>query len=192
VKTITLKMRDSPHSEHYGGQRGEHRMVELIIPLPKARLAEIQSCIAIFSCDDALVLSPLILPDESGDCYISGGKAHVVLWQKLTQCWVLRAQLECFGDTEGTQFISRTEISERVVFGKSLADSLDHLPEIADQPGAIAQLLTAMHRHGNKSVLDELGDAAGDLTYHGDRLVTDALTNIEINQLIDQALAALI
>jgi hypothetical protein len=188
VKTIHLKMRDGPSCEHYAGQRGEHRMVRLAISLPKERLAEIQSCVAVFSCDEQLVLSPLILPGEEGDCYISGGKVYVTLWQRLTQCWVLRVQLECYGP--GSQFIDRTEISEQILFGKSLSDSLDHLPEAAAQPGAIEQLLAAMHTHGNKTVLDELGDAAGELTYHGQSLAYEPITNLELNALINQALAA--
>jgi hypothetical protein len=166
-------------------------MVELIIPLPRDKQPQIQSCVALFSCDDQLALSPLILPGETGDCYFADGKAHIVLWQWLTQCWVLRVQLECFGDAEGKQFIARTEISERIVFGKSLCDSSDHLPEIEDQPNVIAQLLAAMHRHGNKSVLDELGDAAGALTYKGGGVMTEALTNLELDALINQALAAI-
>jgi hypothetical protein len=205
MRTLTLKMRDSPNFFQHGGQRGDHRMVQLVIPLPKERLPEIVSCVALFSCDNELALSPLILPvdppqrtcgfagdpGDSGDCYIADGKAHIVLWQRLTQCWVLRVQLECFGDFEGQQFISRTEISEKVVFGKSLADSLEHIPEAEQEPNAIAQLLATMHRHGNMTVLEELGDLAGDLTYHGEALVTEPLTNLEINSLINQALAAL-
>ena len=191
MKSINLRMRDSPILKHYGGQRGDHRMVELVIPLPKERLPEIQSCVALFSCDDQLVLSPIILPGNEGDCYIKDGKAHIVLWQRLTQCWVLRVQLEAYGDTEGAQFIDRTEISECVVFGKSLADSADQLPEVETQPNVITQLLEAMHRHGNMTVLEELGDLAGDLTYHGETLATEPLTNLEINALINQALAAL-
>ena len=191
MKFINLKMRDSPRLQHYAGQRGDHRMVKLVVPLPKERLREIQSCVALFSCDDQLVLSPIILSGDSGDCYIRDGKAHIVLWQRLTQCWVLRVQLECFGDFDGKQFIDRTEISEKIVFGASLADSADALAELDTQPNAIAQLLEAMHRHGNMTVLEELGDLAGELTYHGERLATDALTNTEINNLINQALAAL-
>jgi hypothetical protein len=185
-------MRDSPNRERYAGQRGEHRMVKLIIPLPKERLPEINSCVALFSCDDALVLSPLILPDESGDCYIQNGKAYITLWQRLTQCWVLRVQLECYGDMAGVEFIDRTEISEKIVFGKSLSDSLDHIPEAEQQPNAITQLLAAMHRHGNMTILEELGDLAGGLTYHGEPVASDAMTNLEINDLINQALAALV
>jgi hypothetical protein len=147
--------------------------------------------VALFSCDNELALSPIILPGDSGDCYIRDGKAYITLWQRLTQCWVLRVQLEAYGDTEGAEFIDRTEISEKIVFGKSLADSLDHIPEAAQEPNAIAQLLTAMHRHGNMTVLEELGDLAGDLTYHGETVKTEPLTNLEINQLINQALAAL-
>ena len=189
MKAINLKMRDSPNYFQHGGQRGDHRMVKLVIPLPKERLPEIVSCVALFSCDDELVLSPLILPGDSGDCYIADGKAHIVLWQRLTQCWVLRVQLEAYGDAAGTLFIDRTAISEPVVFAKSLADGVrtDYLPE----PKTLTELLDAMHRHGNMTVLEELGDLAGDLTYHGERLATDALTNMEINQLINQALAAL-
>ena len=191
MKTLTLKMRDSPRLQHYAGQRGDHRMVKLVIPLPKERLSEIVSCVALFSCDNELVLSPLLLPEDSGDCYIQNGKAHIVLWQRLTQCWVLRVQLECYGDTEGKQFIDRTEISEKIVFGKSLADSADALAELDTRPNAIAQLLAAMHRHGNLTILEELGDLAGDLTYNGEPLVPEPLTNLEINALINQALAAL-
>ena len=75
------------------------------------------------------------------------------------------------------------------MFSKSLADGIrtDYLPE----PKALTDLLESMHRHGNLTVLEELGDLAGDLTYHGESLVTDALTNMEINSLINQALAAL-
>jgi len=184
-------MRDSPRLQHYAGQRGDHRMAKLVIPLPKERLPEIVSCVALFSCDDQLALSPIILPGDAGDCYIHNGKVHVVLWQRLTQCWVLRVQLECFGDFEGKQFIDRTEISEKVVFGASLADSADALAELDTQPNAIAQLLEAMHRHGNLTILEELGELAGDLTYNGEPLVPEPLTNLEINALINQALAAL-
>jgi len=99
--------------------------------------------------------------------------------------------LECYGDTEGKQFIDRTEISEKIVFGKSLADSADALAELDTRPNAIAQLLAAMHRHGNLTILEELGDLAGDLTYNGEPLVPEPLTNLEINALINQALAAL-
>jgi len=189
MKTINLKMRDSPNFFQHGGQRGDHRLVKLVIPLPRARLREINSCVALFSCDDELVLSPLLLPGSSGDCYIKDGKAHIVLWQRLTQCWVLRVQLECYGNADGTMFIDRTAISEPVVFAKSLADGIrtDYLPE----PTALTELLEAMHRHGNKTVLEELGDLAGELTYNGAALKTDALTNHEINDLINQALAAL-
>jgi len=189
MKSIALKMRDSPNYFQHGGQRGDHRMVKLVIPLPKERLHEIVSCVALFSCDDELVLSPIILAGDSGDCYMQDGKVHIVLWQRLTQCWVLRVQLECYGDAGGTLFIDRTAISEPVVFAKSLADGVrtDYLPE----PAAITELLDAMHRHGNMTILEELGDLAGDLTYNGERLMSDALTNTEINDLINQALAAL-
>ena len=86
-------------------------------------------------------------------------------------------------------FIDRTAISEPVVFAKSLADGVrtDYLPE----PSAITDLLEAMHRHGNLTILEELGDLAGDLTYNGEPLVPEPLTNLEINALINQALAAL-
>ncbi len=190
MKTINLKMRDSPNYFQHGGQRGDHRMVQLVVPLPKERLPEIVFCVALFSCDDELVLSPIILPGDSGDCFIRDGKAHIVLWQRLTQCWVLRVQLECYGDAEGTLFIDRTAISEPVVFSKSLTDGicLDYLPE----PKTLTDLLEAMHRHGNMTVLEELGDLAGELMYHGEVLVTEPLTNLEINDLINQALAALV
>ena len=85
MKTITLKMRDSPNYFQHGGQRGEHRMVQLVIPLPRERLPEIVSCVALFSCDDELVLSPIILAalpsgtGDPGDCYIQDGKVHIVL-----------------------------------------------------------------------------------------------------------------
>ena len=188
MKIINLRMRDSPGQHRLGGQRGDHRMVKLVIPLPKQRLADIRSCVALFSCDDELVLSPLILPGDSGDCYIHDGKVHVVLWQRLTQCWVLRVQVECFGDVEGKQFISRTAISEPVVFSKSLTDTIhaEYLPESS----AITELLESMHRHGNKSVLEELGDLAGALTYRGESLNYEPITNTELNDLINQALAA--
>ena len=215
MRTINLKMRDSPNYHHLGGQRGDHRMTRLVIPLPKLRHgcervcpkdtqqfahvnerelssrsnSRIRSCVALFSADNELVLSPLILPGDGSDAFIQDGKAHIVLWQRLTQCWVLRVQIEAFGDVDGKQFLARTAISEPVVFSKSLTDTIDtsHLPNAK----AITELLEAMHRHGNKSILGELGDLAGALTYKGDNVSADALTNCEINDLINQALAAL-
>jgi hypothetical protein len=184
---LTLKMKEKAR-EHYGGQRGEHRMCCLAIPLPKERLSEIQSCIAVFSCDEQLVLSPLILPGDEGDCYISGGKVYVALWQRLTQCRVLRVQLECYGDTGGSQFIDRTAISEPILFGDSLSDSLDHIAEAPAEPGVIEQLLNAMHTHGNKTILDELGELAGQLTYKGEPVRTPPLTNLQLEALIQQAM----
>jgi hypothetical protein len=188
MRQIELTMReDSP--DIHGGQRGEHRMAALMIPMPEERLPEIQSCIAVFSCDNELVLSPLILPGDDGEWYFRDGSVHIILWQRLTQCRALRVQLECYGGADGTDFIDRTRISERVLFRKSLADSLDAVAE-PDQPGAIAQLLAAMHRHGNSTVLEELGDQAHALTYRGDAVTTEALTNMEINDIINMALAA--
>ena len=174
----------------FGGQRGEHRMAELVIPLPRERLKEINSCIAVFSVDNELVLSPLILSGDSGDYFMQGRSVHIVLWQRLTLCRALRVQLECYGGADGTDFIDRTKISEPVLFQKSLADTLESIAEAPNQPGVIDQLLAAMHRHGNMTVLEELGDLAQELTYRGEAVTTEPLTNIEINQLINQALAA--
>ena len=47
-----------------------------------------------------------------------------------------------------------------------------------------------MHSHGNMTILEELGDLVGELTYRGEPLATDALTNMEINDIINMALAA--
>ena len=77
-----------------------------------------------------------------------------------------------------------------MLFQKSLADSLEDIADAPDQPDAIAQLLAAMHRHGNMTVLEELGDLADELTYKGEAVTTEPLTNMEINSLINQALAA--
>jgi len=74
---------------------------------------------------------------------------------------------------------------------RDLHDCAGALPELDTQPNVIKDLLESMHRHGNITILEELGDRAGDLTYHGESLVTDALTNSEINDLINQALAAI-
>jgi hypothetical protein len=190
MRQIKLTMRNGA-PDLFGGQRGEHRMAALQIPLPTERLREIQSCIAVFSCDSELVLSPLILPGDGGEYYMRGKQVHVILWQRLTQCRALRVQLECYGGADGTNFIDRTKISEPVLFQKSLADSLENIAEAPGQPDAIAQLLAAMHRHGNMTILEELGDLVGELTYRGEPLTTDALSNIEINNLINQALAAI-
>lgn len=81
MRQIKLTMRDGA-TDLFGGQRGEHRMATLQIPLPTERLREIKSCIAVFSCDNELVLSPLILPGKSGEYYISGKTVHVILWQR--------------------------------------------------------------------------------------------------------------
>ena len=184
---LTLK-EDAP--DLFGGQRGEHRMATLVIPLPRERLREINSCIAVFSCDNELVLSPLILPGSEGEYFMQGSRVQIILWQRLTQCRALRVQLECYGGADGTDFIDRTRISEPVLFQKSLSDSLDNVPDVPDQPGVIAQLLAAMHRHGNMTVLEELGDLAHELTYRGESVMSEALSNMEINELINQALAA--
>ncbi|MCL2194393.1 MAG: hypothetical protein FWB76_00360 [Oscillospiraceae bacterium] len=171
MKTITLRMRDSPR-KHPGGVRGDHRMARLVIPLPKERLREIKSCVALFSCDGEVIMSPLILPGDSGDAFIHAGQVHIVLWQRLTQCRLLRVQLECFGDFEGKQFICRTAISEPVAFEQSLADTSD-LPACSTHPNAMDQLLQHMHAHINLPVLDGIGPA---------------LTNTQINDLVNTAL----
>jgi hypothetical protein len=189
MRQIKLTMREGA-PDLYGGQRGEHRMAELVIPLPRARLPEINSCIAIFSCDNELVLSPLIVFGDSGEFYMRGNKVYITLWQRLTQCRALRVQLECYGGADGTDFIDRTRISEPILFQKSIIDSLEGIAEVPDQPGAIAQLLAAMHRHGNLTVIEELGDLAHELTYRGEPVISEPLTNMEINDLINQALAA--
>jgi len=40
VKTLNLKMRDSSNYFQHGGRRGDHRMVKLVISLPKERLEQ--------------------------------------------------------------------------------------------------------------------------------------------------------
>jgi len=189
MRQIKLTMRDGA-PDLFGGQRGEHRMAELVIPLPRERLREINSCIAVFSADNELILSPLIVAGDSGEFYMRGARVFITLWQRLTQCRALRVQLECYGGADGTDFIDRTVISEPVLFQKSITDSIDGIPEVPDQPGAIAQLLAAMHKHGNMTILEELGDLADELTYRGEPVTTEPLTNMEINDLINQALAA--
>jgi phage-related protein len=123
---------------------------------------------------------------SSGNLYFADGFAHIVLWQRLTLCRALRVQLECYNASG--DFIARTRISEPILFHKSLADSLDEIDEVPEQPGVIAQLLAAMHTHGNKTVLDELGELAGALTYKGESVRAAPLTNIEIEALLQQAM----
>ena len=170
MKTITLKMPpDGSGVDQHAGERGEHRTYQVIIPLPRATLPQIQSCVAIFWLDSQIpVRSPLILPGESGDMYIAGGKAHIVLWQQITSCRALRIQLACFGDMDGQTFLDNTPISERIMFKKSVPGGLEDMPEISDSPGLIAQIVAWLHTHPNKSVLDAFSEQDGVLFWNGE------------------------
>ena len=146
MRRITLKMpRDGNAPDRWAGQRGEHRMTQLVIPMPKEDLANVRSCVALFMLDDdAPQLSPLILPGDSGDAYFNGGKVYLTLWRSVTNCRILQVQLECFGDTKGEMRISRSPISERIRFGKSIAASLWDYPEVSTHPSAISELISML------------------------------------------------
>ena len=163
MKTITLKMpRDGNGQDQSGGQRGDHRMCEVVVPLPRPSLKRIQSCIALFLLDDKIpVISPLITPSSEGDLRIDGGAVRIILWQQVTKCRVLRIQLVCYGDKSGQTFIDSTPVSERILFRRSLPGNLDDLPEINDNPGILAQLIAWMHTHPNKPILDALTEGSG-------------------------------
>jgi hypothetical protein len=157
--------------------------VELVIPLPLARRQSVESVIAIFAADKEIRLSAAILHGEAGDSYIaSDGKVRFTLPQSLTTCRVLRVQLECY-DAQGT-IIERTPISERILFSGALADDIGDLPEAGAEPNVIAQLVAQMHSHGNKLVLDELGDDLHRLTYKGSLVPPEPLTNEEIQDIL--------
>ena len=169
MKIITLKMPSNGHGlDQHAGERGEHRTYQVVIPLPRAKIKQIRSCIAIFQMDDKLpVASPLILPGTDGDLRMEKNAVRIVLWQQVTNCRTLRIQLVCYGDDKGQTFIDNTPVSERIMFQRSLADGLDDLPEVSDNPGILAQLIAQMHSHTNKNVLSALSDKGGALLYSG-------------------------
>ena len=161
MRTITLKMpSDGNGLDQWAGQQGEHRLSRLIIPLPREAATKIKSCVALFVLDDERsMISPLILAGDSGDIYFKGGKVYFMLWRDLTQCRSLRAQLECYSDDGGNDFIDRTPISERVMFGKSLSTCLHDFPEVSNRPSILAQLIARTHTHNNMSALSKIGES---------------------------------
>ena len=169
MKALTLKMPPNGHGQdQHAGQRGDHRMHKLIVPLPRSTLKKIQSCIVLFLLDDKTpIRSDLITWKTEGDITMSGNHLHVVLWQKVTLCRALRIQVACYGDEDGQIFINNTPISERILFRRSLHGSLNDMPEVSDSPGILTQLLAWMHNHPNQSVLDALSDEDGALFYDG-------------------------
>jgi hypothetical protein len=210
VRDLFLKMQPNAPDQR-GGVTGEHRMVRLIAPLPKETAGQIRSAVAIFSLDDkAPVLSPVINHGAESDYFLENGRAHIVLWQALTQCRTLRVQVEGYGDENGKEFIDRTMISERVIFGHSIVNAVENVPEIEQQNSAFAQLLAWMHTHSNQPVLDLLCKSDDFLYFNGAKLATadeleaeaderteedenirkniTPLTNIELDALINQAL----
>ena len=179
-------------------------------------MGQIQSCIALFLLDDKTpIISPLITPTSEGDLRMENGKVYIVLWQQVTRCRALRIQVVCYGDTAGQTFIDSTPVSERILFRRSLPGTLDDYPEISDNPGILVQLIAWMHFHPNKPILDALTEGGdGELEFNGVALATaealqeeagircehdndiraglpDALANIELDDLINNALGAI-
>ena len=124
MKTIEIKYHKA-EKDLYAGQRGEHRMTRLAVPLPRARLPDIQSAVATFDCDGVPRVSNLIEHGECGDAYLRNGKAYITLTQRLTRCRILRVQLECYD--AGGAFIVKSPVSERIKFEDSITDHLDEL-----------------------------------------------------------------
>jgi hypothetical protein len=125
------------------GPRGEDRMTRLAIPLPASTASKIRSCVVLLSLDNATEkTSQLLQIGNSGDAYIKAKRAYFVLRQEMTYCRALQVQLECYSDPAGDHFISRTDLSERIIFSPALADGLDDLPETQSTPGAISELIS--------------------------------------------------
>jgi len=161
-------------------------MAQLVIPLPREHQAEIKSCLAIFTLDgETFLKSPPIRFGDGGDIYLKGGKAHITLWRSETNCRELRVQLLCYGDVYSKQFIDKTPLSERILFGKSLPMGVHDMPVASDSVGALADMTEIMlmlpmlreiaagdatlHTHPNTAALDKLGeDASGAPTWGGE------------------------
>jgi len=120
-------------------------MVLLVIPLPAGTAAKIRSCVVLLSPDDKPAqVSTLLQIGNSGDAYIKAKKAYFVLRQEMTYCRVLRVQLQCYPEPfppNLEHFISRTELSERIMFSPALADGLEDLPEAQQNPGAVSEII---------------------------------------------------
>ena len=141
MRKIQLTMQDS--GSVWAGQKGDHRMAQLIIPLPEDVAKKVKSCVVIYSMDYAkTALSPLVTAGSDGDAYIRSGKVYIVLHQTQTLHGSLRVQLECYSDTKGECWICRSAKSEKIKFRPSLAGSLDELPEARADPGAISELIS--------------------------------------------------
>jgi len=120
---------------------GDHRMARMIIPLPAKVRGQVRSCVVMLSLDGAPpVLSALITEGTVGDAYIKDGSVYFVLRQPMTFTGALRVQLECYSDPEGDCFIARSRISERIRLERSLAWSLDDLPEAQASPGLLSDI----------------------------------------------------
>ena len=174
MMTIRLKMNE--HGEHARAtQTGDHRMVQLVIPLPRAVAVEVKSCVALLSLDGGEpIVTQLITEGDSGDAYIKEKKAYLVLHQPWSYCSWMRLQLECYSGAMGNtdSFIARSAISEVITFKDSLAHGLEDLPEALAAPGAVSELISLL------PALRELlagGGLPGDLQALVDAAVENAL-----------------
>jgi len=122
-------------------QSGDHRMVQLVMPLPRNVVKNAKSCVVLLSLDGAApVLSPIVTTGTHGDHFMHNGLVYFKLQQTHTFCRVLQVQLECYSDPCGEIFICRSPTSERIMFGQSLAHGLDGLHEVQQKPNAASEL----------------------------------------------------
>jgi len=166
MQTINLEM--NPRGcDKRAGPRGEDRMTRLVIPLPAGTATKIKSCVVLLSLGGAHAkVSQLIQVGSSGDAYIKAKKVYFILRQEMTYCQALRVQLQCYPDPSPKNlehFISRTELSEWILFSPALADGLENLPESRAGPGAISELtsmlpqLRALIQHPSEAVYSPEG-----------------------------------
>jgi hypothetical protein len=140
MRQIILKMNPDAQIKDHVQQSGDHRVVQLVMPLPKAP-SDILSCVLIKRLDGELEVSQLITVGAAGDAYISEGMVYYTLYQPASFGEELRVQLECYSGPAGAEFVARSKVSERITFRWSLAGSLAGLPEVSSNPSAISELI---------------------------------------------------
>ena len=145
------------------GYIGEHNETQLLIT-PPTELAE-----------DTDIVSYSLAFGVNGKTYHSATvvKAEtftVDLWQEITQSAIAYMQIEGY-DANGDILAKSKVLSGKFLPSvKGAEETADFTPPIIAE---IAANTAARHTHSNKSVLDEIGDSEGKMTYRGSPFIDE-------------------
>jgi hypothetical protein len=175
-------------------QQGENNAIVLRLHLPTKFIG---TTVGLLVCqvDGKIVYSGSYGTDSTDCIYISGRHLYVRLWRALTSGMVLRLQATAV--TPGGETV-KTPVSPQIVFCASLPDGMPFDDPPNDLISQLLKLISLMHTHPNKSILDLFSRVNGELLFDGNGLATDsalnaqkttALSNFELEELINNALA---